>query len=110
MLEVDEKIKELKKLKPKKLARLIKDTPVPVVIAPGGELYIVDKHHFVSVCFNLGIKKVKTEVIRDFTKRKISYRRFWLWMFKTRNSYPYCQFGEGPRKALYLPDDIRGLS
>jgi hypothetical protein len=26
------------------------------------------------------------------------------------NVYPYCQFGEGPRKPLYLPRDIRGLA
>jgi hypothetical protein len=31
-------------------------------------------------------------------------------MFKARNAYPFCQFGEGPRKAIYLPKDIRGLA
>jgi hypothetical protein len=40
----------------------------------------------------------------------MSYGAFWKWMFKSRNSYPFCQFGEGPRKAIYLPRDIRGLA
>ena len=40
----------------------------------------------------------------------MTYARFWKWMFKTRNAYPFCQFGEGPRKAIYLPKDIRGLA
>ncbi len=31
-------------------------------------------------------------------------------MLKNRTSYPYCQFGQGPRKEYYLPNDIRGLA
>src|SRR5580704_12289009 len=42
--------------------------------------------------------------------RPLRCLQFWKWMFKSRNGYPFCQFGEGPRKALYLPRDIRGLA
>lgn len=31
-------------------------------------------------------------------------------MFKNRSAYPFCQFSEGPREAIYLPKDIRGLA
>ncbi len=58
----------------------------------------------------MGVKKVRAVVIHDLSKEKMPFQKFWKWMTKTRNSYPYCQFGEGPRNELYLPRDIRGLA
>lgn len=111
MLEVDEKIHELSQYSKKKLKKVIKDNVVPVVRGPDRDLYIVDKHHFLTVCYQLGIKKVRIEIIKDFNNDSVlTYEKFWEWMLSTRNSYPYCQFGEGPREALYLPHDIRGLA
>lgn len=109
MLEVDEKIKEVKKYSKKQIKKYVHDHVVPVVRSPENELYIVDRHHFLSVCLHLGIEKVFVEVIKDFHKTEMSYVEFWDWMRESRNSYPYCQFGEGPRNAIYLPNDIRGL-
>ena len=110
MLEVDEKIALVRKFNKKQLRDFIDETPVPVVISPHKELYVVDHHHFLCVCYHVGIKKVRVRIAKDLSKRKMSYATFWKWMFKTRNAYPFCQFGEGPRKALYLPKDIRGLA
>lgn len=110
MLEVDEKIKEVKKYSKKELKSYIKDHPVPVVLGPQGDLYIVDHHHFLCVCYNLGIEKVLIKVMKDLTQKKMNYTHFWKWMSSNRSVYPFCQFGEGPRKALYLPRDIRGLA
>jgi hypothetical protein len=110
MLEVDEKIKMVKKFTKKEIKKFVKDNPVPVVISPHDELYVVDHHHFLCVCYHTGIEKVHVSVVKDLSKSKMSYARFWKWMSKTRNTYPFCQFGEGPRKALYLPRDIRGLA
>jgi hypothetical protein len=110
MLEVDEKLKEAREFSPKELKQYVKDNPVPVVRSPEGELYIVDKHHFLNVCYHVGVKKVKVELRKDFKGRKMTYTQFWKWMVSSRNMYPFCQFGEGPRHALYLPDDIRGLA
>ena len=110
MLEVDEKIAALRELSKKELKQAIEDSPVPVVLSPRGNLYIVDHHHFLCVCYHLGVREVRIKIVKDFSRSKMSYKRFWTWMFKTRNAYPYCQFGEGPREALYLPRDIRGLA
>lgn len=110
MLEVDEKIKIVRQYSKKQMKAYIRDNPVPVVLSPQKELYIVDHHHFLCVCYHLGIKKVHAKIVRDLSRSKISYVSFWKWMFKNRSAYPYCQFGEGPRKALYLPKDIRGLA
>ncbi len=110
MLEVDEKIALAKQLSKKEFARYIKDTVVPVVRGPDGQLYILDHHHFLFVCYHLGVKKVRVEIQKDLSKQKMSYSAFWRWMFRTRNAYPFCQFGEGPREAIYLPRDIRGVA
>lgn len=110
MLEIDAKIKIAKEFSDKELQKYIRDNVVPVVRGPDGELYVVDKHHYLSVCYHIGIEKVRVKIIEDFKKQKMTYTQFWKWMSKSRNSYPYCQFGEGPREAIYLPQDIRGLA
>lgn len=110
MLEVDEKIKEVSAYSEKQLKKYIKSNVVPVVRGHDNELYVVDKHHFLTVCYSLGIKKVHVEIIKDMKDENLSYEEFWEWMVDNRNSYPYCQFGEGPREALYLPHDVRGLA
>lgn len=110
MLEIDEKIELVRGFSKKQRRDYVDEHPVPVVVSPHGELYVVDHHHFLCVCYHVGISKVRVTVAQDFSRSKMSYAKFWRWMQKTRNSYPFCQFGEGPRKALYLPRDIRGLS
>lgn len=110
MLEIDEKIELVRTFNQKKRRRYVDESPVPVVKSPQGDLYIVDHHHFLFVCYHVGIKKVRVEVIKDLSRSKMSYVEFWRWMFKNGRAYPFCQFGEGPRKALYLPRDIRGLA
>lgn len=110
MLEVDEKIATLSTYSKKKLKDFVDSTPVPAVLSPQGELCVVDHHHFLVVCYHLGIKKVRVEVVEDLSEMKMSYQQFWKWMSEKRNMYPFCQFGEGPRSALYLPRDIRGLA
>lgn len=110
MLEVDEKIAIVKEFSKKKLKKYVQDNPVPVVISPEGDFYIVDHHHFLCVCYHVGIDKVKIKVVKDHTNSNLSYGKFWDWMIKNKSTYQFCQFGEGPRKPLYLPRDIRGLA
>jgi hypothetical protein len=110
MLEVDEKIEVVRKFGRKQRKAYVRDNPVPVIIAPDGAPYVTDHHHFLAVCYHVGIKKVAIKVVKNWSRRKMSYSAFWKWMWKSRHSYPFCQFGEGPRKALYLPRDIRGVA
>jgi hypothetical protein len=110
MLEIDEKIEIVRGYGKKQIRDFIDENPVPVVRGPHRDLFIVDHHHFLFVCYHVGIKKVRVNLVKDLSKRRMSYSQFWKWMFKTRHAYPYCQFGEGPREALYLPKDIRGLA
>ena len=110
MLEVDEKIKIVRRFNKKKLRAFVKETVVPVIVSPRGELYVTDHHHFLCVCYHLGIRKVKVGVIEDHSNSKLGFTQFWKWMHRKKAVYPYCQFGEGPREPIYLPKDIRGLA
>jgi hypothetical protein len=110
MLEVDEKIKAVREFSKKKRKKFVDESPVPVVRGPKGDLYIVDHHHFLCVCYHLGIKKVNVKVVKDLSKLKLSSSQFWKWMGRNNSFYPFCQFGEGPRKEYYLPRDVRGLA
>ena len=110
MLEVDEKIKLVREFGKKKRRRFVEETPVPVIRGHDGSLYVVDRHHFLCVCYHLRIKKVRIQLLKDFSNRPTSYLKFWAWMRRNRKSYPFCQFGEGPRKEFYLPKDVRGLA
>ncbi len=110
MLEVDEKIEVVRNYGKKELQAFIDENPIPVVLSPEGDLYMIDHHHFLSVCYHVGVKKVRIEVVQDLSRSKMGYRPFWKWMRKSGHVYPFCQFGEGPRDPLYLPRDIRGLA
>ena len=110
MLEVEEKIAILGKLKKRDLRRYLNDNPIPVVLSPERELYLVDHHHLLTVCYHIGVRKVPVRLVRDLSRSRMSYTQFWKWMAKHGDLYLFCQFGEGPRKELYLPRDIRGLA
>ncbi len=110
ILEIHEKIEAFEKLSKKKLKKLVKETPIPVVVSPEKDLYLVDHHHFLFVCWHLGVEEVKIEVVEDLSKKKMTLTQFWKYMYRKNFYYPYCQFGEGPRNSLYLPQDIRGLA
>jgi hypothetical protein len=110
MMEVDEKIKIVRDYSKKERRAFVKETPVPVVVSPHGDLYVTDHHHFLCVCYHLGIKKVRVSIVEDHKGKKLTFGQFWKWMHRNKALYPYCQFGEGPREPLYLPKDIRGLA
>jgi hypothetical protein len=110
ILEIESKIKEIEKLGKNKRKKLIDDNPIPIVLSPDGEAYLVDHHHFVLALSCVGVKKARVEVLHDLSRSKLSFVNFWKWMKKNGFYYPFCQFGEGPRNPLYLPAEIRGLA
>ena len=110
VLEIEHKVVKARRLSRKKLRALVRDKPIPVVVAPWGDLFVIDRHHFLNVCWHLNIHKVRVEVVKDYSRSKMSYRQFWKRMQEENCIHLYDQFGEGPREPLYLPDDIRGLA
>ncbi|MDB5926077.1 MAG: chromosome partitioning protein ParB [Betaproteobacteria bacterium] len=110
VLEVEHKVVEAQRLSRKKLAKLVRNTPVPIVVAPWGDLFVLDRHHFIFMCWHLKVRKLRVEIVKDYSQSKLSYREFWRRMVEDHCAHLYDQFGDGPREALYLPHDIRGLA
>jgi hypothetical protein len=110
MLEVQAKIDELKSLSKADRKKSFRKMPIPVVVAPTGELFIIDHHHHVLAAWTMGCHKVPVKVAEDFSKTRISYARFWSQMRLRHWTHLYDQFGKGPQDPMYLPKDIRGMS
>jgi hypothetical protein len=110
VLEIEHKVVEAQQLGKKKLAKFVRKTPIPVAVAPWGDLFVLDHHHFMCVCWHLNVHRVRVEVVKDYSRSKLSYAQFWGVMVDEHFAHLYDQFGEGPREALYLPHDIRGLA
>lgn len=108
MIEVEAKIKHLETLKPKRLEEYLKAHPVPVVIGPGKVRYIIDHHHLVRACWELGIGHLKQKVESDLSH--LEPGPFWSKMKKSNWVYLYDQFGNGPHNPLELPENIKGLA
>jgi hypothetical protein len=107
MKEVEVKINKLKSQKDKEIEEYLKTHPVPVVIGPGGELYLIDHHHLARACWEQGIHKMFIEVKADCSKEDMD--GFWQVMMKNNWTYLFDQFGNGPHKTTQLPLDIRCL-
>jgi hypothetical protein len=108
MLEVETKVRKLQKLSDDELKDYLKEHPVPVVRAPDGEVYLIDHHHLVRACWELGIDKLVLEEKEDFSK--LSEEQFWKKMDSLKWLYLHDQFGKGPHSATLLPRDVRGLA
>jgi hypothetical protein len=108
-LEVMTRVKQCQKLTPRKLRSLVKKCPISIVVAPNGYYYIVDGHHHACVFLELGIKKAKVNVLKDFSRSHQTYEDFWHEMTKRKWTHLYDQFGKGPREPIYLPEDVLGL-
>ena len=42
VLEIEHKVVKARRLSSKKLAKLVRKTPIPVVVAPWGDLFVID--------------------------------------------------------------------
>jgi hypothetical protein len=110
MLEVGQKVDEIRALSKKERKHYLKKNPITVVIAPNLQTYIVDGHHHTSACWQAGVREMHLEVIRDFSTTSMSYVKFWQKMLDKKWCHLYDKFGDGPRLTMYLPHDIRGVS
>lgn len=114
LYEVAHKADTLLAMGKRKRRKFIDENPIPVVISPKGHCYLIDHHHFLFACQLAEVPEVKIDVIKDYSAktkhRKMSYLMFWRVMHAKKWTYLYDQFGDGPRQALYLPLDVRGMA
>lgn len=110
MREVDDKVKQFRRMKKSDIKKEAKKNPACVVISPNGEHFLIDGHHRTLAMWLMGFRKVPYIVKKDFRKSATSYKEFWRMMNVQKWSHLHDQFGMGPHDPLYLPKDIRAVS
>lgn len=110
MLEVDEKVRQYRKMSRSEIKKEAKTHSPWVVLGPHGEYFLIDGHHRVMALWLMGFRKVPIQIKKDFRKTVTSYHQFWKMMNTQKWSHLHDQFGKGPHDPIYLPRDIRGIS
>lgn len=105
---------EVVKLKAKKIESLskeerktyLKKNPVPVIVGPDGQYYIIDHHHLSLALIKAGYSKLYIEIIADWSG--LSEFEFWQAMEEGRYSYLY-DHKSRPIHHSELPEKIKDL-
>jgi hypothetical protein len=105
MREVHEKAARIARMTKAERNRFLRHEPEPVVIAPGGLLYITDHHHLARALLDQGVKETYA-VIED---NLATDNDFWGTM-KKRHWVDLCGAdGKGPHLPADLPASVAGL-
>lgn len=107
MDEVEFRVKEMSKMKPKQLHEYLRSHKIPVIRGPEG-LYLIDKHHLVRACWEMGLTHVPVVIKADLRNKK--FARFWHEMHKNGWAYFKDQFGKPIWNVEDLPRSVRSLA
>jgi hypothetical protein len=108
LFEVESKIEKLEKLVKDELEPFLEAHPVPGVLYKHDEIFLIDHHHLVRACWELGIEKVIVKIEADLSHLEES--QFWDEMTKRGWNHLYDQFGHGPHDPALLPANVRGMA
>ena len=92
--------------KRKRMEKIISSRPIPAVRGPGGELFMIDHHHFGLALWQAEVEHAYARVIEDISDLTLS--AFWRRMEFEGRLYPYDE--EGRRiKPSHLPTCLHAL-
>jgi len=102
---VERRARDIVEKTPDQRDRLLREKRVPIVVAPGGKLYLVDRHHLVRALMLDSIDRTYATVKANLS----SSDDFWGTM--TRNGWVLLcdENGRGPRGPSALPESIADL-
>ena len=106
--DVEDKVKKIKRMTLKNRNKHQQLKSVPVVLGPNKEVYMIDHHHYVRACWELGIEHVNVKVVADFSKMRTPL--FWQMMKDNEWVYTYNQYGEAVNFYFHLPDNVKGMA
>ncbi|WP_082819150.1 ParB-like protein [Cupriavidus nantongensis] len=88
------------------LQRFMRRHRIKTVAGPGGELYIVDHHHWARAWLDLGYQLAPVRVLEDFSD--LDAAAFWKRMRQLGHVHPYDEHGkrQGPKA---LPSTVRSM-
>lgn len=104
---VDVKAKELDSMSKKDLNAYLRADPIPVVIGPGGVLYMIDHHHQASALSKIGKHKAFITVLYDW--HDMNEDAFWKKMVQNDFAYLYDENDE-LRSPSELPEHVDQLA
>jgi hypothetical protein len=107
MIEVKDKEAELASKSGPKLSAYQQKHPAPVVIGPGGALFITDHHHLARAMADRGIETTVCRLDADYSG--LDPDSFWAKMAERHWVYLYDENGKGPRAPADLPRTVEGL-
>jgi hypothetical protein len=85
--EIRQKADAYRALSEHDLDMAIAEKPIPVVLGPGGEPYVIDHHHVACALERIGVKDVPFVLVRDLTS--LSQPEFWLTLENNSWVHPY---------------------
>lgn len=103
--EVDSKREELDGSE-KKIEKFLCGNPIPVVLGPGGEAYVLDHHHLGLAIILEKRRDAYVEIRHDWTEEETAV--FWVQMQKNRFVYLRDELGKS-RRVEDLPTRLKDL-
>jgi hypothetical protein len=109
MREVQVKRARWRNIAPDDAARLSSTKSIPIILGPGGERYMVDRHHLARALVEERVSYWSAAVITDFSK--LSHGEFWASLERQAWTHPFddtgrrVEFGNLPKSILELTDD-----
>jgi hypothetical protein len=107
MRQVEEDLEKMRRWSKDRLRRTIQNRPIPGVIGPRNQIYIVDHHHLASALYRLDERGAWVEILEDLSD--LSMRDFWKRMERHHWVHRYDHNGVGPRACHHIPKSIAGL-
>ena len=104
---VDRRKTQLAGLAPTALDAAVVHDAAPAVRGPGGRLYMIDRHHFITALYRTGRAQAAAILIRDLSG--LSSDQFRSEMVKRGWVHLYDEQGRGPRRWSELPRDVSRL-
>ncbi len=110
MVGVESKKRKIaEKIADNDLKKYLRKNPAQIVIAPGGEIYLIDGHHTARALFENDVKEMRAEVVANHTDKsqaefeKAMIQKKWV-NLRDENGKPI-SFAELPREIKSLPND-----
>lgn len=91
MQEVRQKATVLAGLSPKKLDDFLAENAFAIVKGPGGDSFIIDRHHLACALHEIGVRAVYSYVLRDYSY--MSTDQFWAKLAKNEWVRPIDEYG-----------------
>lgn len=92
--------------KSKRIARFLDKRPIPSVVGPGGDLYMIDHHHLGLALWQADVGEAYVRIVEDFSA--LAKPAFWRKMEANGCLYPFDATGQRVRPSR-LPAGLHAL-